>query len=342
MTGEDGEVGPEGPPGLPGASGAAGIPGPPGMDGDDLFDGFNGVCLDQYLYLPGRGGGQLGYGGVVTADNLTFRANTAAYAVGNTGRIQLDDRIALWPSIPTNPGVTIVMVFGPTFAVSSGATSLTVFNNAATVNSTTSSILSLNTFSDTSIININASPGVADFAMALAQQTINIAAATTTTIGSVAYGDTRTYQANNVVVSNGANNISHRYVPIFKALGASGSLTMTGDVSLATFNPTLTVDTVGGVLAMTNLRGLNFFDVVKSGAGAAGITLTNLIGVDVAAIAGGLNNLALRAGAAIIASFLLASFTIQTGYYGQFTKRGQITGATRVKIQGTGRGYVHG
>lgn len=55
----------------------------------------------QYLLLAGRSGGQAASGGAGTSsDSLTLRANTAAQAIANTGRIRLNERGVLWEDVP--------------------------------------------------------------------------------------------------------------------------------------------------------------------------------------------------------------------------------------------------
>jgi hypothetical protein len=140
FPGDDGDEGMIGPPGLAGAAGAQGPPGiagligPPGMDGDSgggsddiamLGLPTGGDPFGQYLYLPGRAGGQTAAGGTLVSQSLTLNANSSA-TVPHTGFVRLDDPQLWWPTMPSyTANVTSlrrVMRFNPAFTTSPDAT----------------------------------------------------------------------------------------------------------------------------------------------------------------------------------------------------------------------------
>lgn len=95
-----GPQGPAGPQGATGAQGPAGSGGtgstwfPLDNDGDAGEPWMIGPPdLSQYFLLPGRSGGQNAFGGVATSDSLDLSAYSAAWALANTGRIKLHDRV---------------------------------------------------------------------------------------------------------------------------------------------------------------------------------------------------------------------------------------------------------
>jgi hypothetical protein len=60
------------------------------------LDGLGDDDHTQYFLLTGRAGGQVAQGGTVAADDLDLEATSAAWAIGNAGRIRFLERIELY------------------------------------------------------------------------------------------------------------------------------------------------------------------------------------------------------------------------------------------------------
>ncbi len=235
----------------------------------------------QYAFLAGRSGGQTLTGGTASGDDLTLQSTVHA----TKGDLILDDQVKLWPSIPDNPGTVNLVTATGALTVSSGSAIIGVVNNQIALTNTGVTAPTINLFWDNgSYTFTTAAPAVADFATVLAQPAITVSVASATlAIGSVAYGDTRTYLVNNVAVTTTSNHIGAKIGPTISVDGASGSYTHNGTpgvVAGVSISPIFKSLNAASVFSLDTWRGINIGDGTYTATGL--LTLTNNVGIDIA------------------------------------------------------------
>jgi hypothetical protein len=330
FDGTDGEDGI----GLPGAVGPRGLAGPRGFDGVDGLDADESYSamalfdLSAYFYKPGRIGGQSAIGGVLSSDNLDLYANDEALAAANTGRIRLHERLTFSDnfSIAATLSTALLAVTG-TVTITTGIAIWTGFSWAPTLSYNTAQTLS-------------GSP--AFFAGPIIQPTATVTDSFTLFTG---------FTASPVYLPNGTGitPLTPVLAGFFAEPQARITLGTSAIVSLmcgyAAFDTTTLaagnifggIYDVGANVTVPLLAGFHCGDPYAH----VSAVITDNVGLNVKPLSAGANNLAVRAGSAIIAKFAPSSFTIQTGYCCILTEL-EITGTNVITIEGTGMLVVVG
>lgn len=281
--------------------------------------------LSQYFFLPGRAGGQIGFGGLYAADSVTLRASQAAYLAANTGRIILDDRINIWPDMPAPIANTIVMNFPPSYTMTANnlvVLQLLALGPTITVNGGASSLYDITPLNVVPTITYQ-SVGLGAHSYTGNQASGTLQSATTgvppAQASCISYNTKMVLQAT-------ANNVGTMALVYGFHDGATlGAITNASSAIACTnwdsFNsgPGITASVVGAAVTVTNRRGFHAQDMSFISASGT-LTIINNIGLDVDAIVNGSNNLAVRAGAAIIQARAPSSFTVQDGYEANFSQ----------------------
>jgi|SRR5215472_121459 len=339
--------------------------------------GVSAATLANYFFLPGRAGGQIGYGGVNASDNLILRSTSNA----TKGLLELDDAETWWPSMGNfTAAVTetrLVSRFTPTFAASPAAgvahelhgldISPTVTSNAdpaATgftyhaLHSAPTVTMGANLFSAVVFgggsYTATAAAQNGTWAMFTAQPTLQ-----STTPGVGPY-NASIYQTNSNFTYNAtgpATTTILRGVEVNDVVnnGSTGTYNITDwDLMIVEGNFN---ELGGGSVALGTARGLRVLGIAPNNI-IGTFTMQNVIGVDIETLGFATNVIALRSkttsgpsnymfqdtgGAqsqfigAIEQSYTPTTQTIPTGFGTSMVKRLTLTGTQRWTLAGTSR-----
>lgn len=226
----------------------------------------------QYLYLPGRAGGQSAFGGTASGDSIDFTPNTVAFALANAGRIRFHERV----SFPDNLSLGVMAV--------PGTSSLIQFNSTYTL---------------TSAVNL--------FAGVYFGPTLSYAS-NQVVCTIPAFWAAPNYAPSAAVTDGGATTLSGFFsAPTWNPTisGASTPL-LAGYTSQPTTAPTTGTSSLARLTAYHCFPTFSGVNVIGTGASVttlAGLTIFNpvvinlaseLVGVDIATLSSGTLNLSIR------------------------------------------------
>lgn len=245
----------------------------------DQLAGLSDDDHTQYALLAGRSGGQSLNGGTSSSDDLKLYANTASYAVGNTGRIRPQERIDFSDITGAPSGLTPLISYNPTVSAPGEASaSLLGFSFAPQVNRDTAQGLSFSPAFYAAHRDEITAAGLTDNAYYWA-------------IGSFMFNK----QVINYDTGTGTTGLLAGYVAAPQALRESGKTGTRTLTSLTAYNAFITPFFsyhVGDGMTVTTARGFHAQNPTI-GALTNGVITTN-IGVDVDSMTSGGTDIGVR------------------------------------------------
>lgn len=292
------------------------------------------------VYAPGTAPHLLGgpqYGSESSGGVNTLRSTIHA----TKGTVDLDDKVRLWPSVPSNPGTASLAAFSAVMTLSSGTNAVKGYDFSSAVASSgtgSSSIIGFS-FSPTvtassttphivAVQSANYSPTLVLTALPLVSSLQNILSAATVRADNASVFSGNTFQGFNDTATLNANNVAAGTISSYRSYSSGvtllatsvGTLTLTELTGLY-YLPTLTAGTSGAALTVTTSRAVSVLNGVANVVAGVTKTITTQIGMDIGALSTGTNNYGVQSAIASGANnyFLRDTGGAQSSLVGKFT-----------------------